>query len=380
MRSTAGCWSQHRDRRHADLPAYRRAYRGHLPSPRPVNTNLALALAYARTGILVFPCDTRKRPLTARGHHDATTGLDTIRRWWARWPDALVGVPTGPGSGVWILDIDGEVGRRSLNALMTRLGVAAIADLTPCISRTPGGGLHLIFTVQPGELPRNRARDIGAGLDTRGVKADGASAGYFIAPGSTLPDGRRYQPMDAHTLEPVEPAVRPFENAAPAPRKLLGLATFNDTERAVIAASPDLRDAIRSGEPASWPATFEEYRAAQRATVLAHPARRRDGPAKPEHARQHQYAAAILSRELLALAAMRPGSGRNHAAFKLSCRVGRWIHHGVISRDAFERDVLDACERNGLVAEDGRKAVADTISSGLGRSANDALPELEARA
>ena len=170
---------------------------------QPVSTNLAVALDFARAGIPVFPCDARKRPLTDHGHHDATTDPDTIRRWWARWPDALVGIPTGPESGVWVLDVDGEAGRCSLNALMARLGAETIADLTPCVSRTPGGGLHLIFQLQLGERPRNRARDIGAGLDTRGVKADGTSAGYFIAPGSTLPDGRRYELIHATTLDSI---------------------------------------------------------------------------------------------------------------------------------------------------------------------------------
>jgi hypothetical protein len=169
----------------------------------PNNVNLAVALAYAAAGIPVFPCDARKRPLTLRGHHDAATDHDRVRSWWARWPDALVGIPTGPDSGVWVLDVDGEAGRSSLTDLMVRLGITSIADLTPCVSRTPSGGLHLIFRLQPGERPRNRARDVGAGLDTRGVKADGTSAGYCIAPGSALPDGRRYQLVDATTLEPV---------------------------------------------------------------------------------------------------------------------------------------------------------------------------------
>jgi hypothetical protein len=167
----------------------------------PDSINFVVALTYARAGMPVFPCNLNKRPLTPRGHHDATTDLDIIHECWARWPDALVGIPTGPESGIWILDVDGEAGRRSLNALMARLGVQTIADLTPCVSRTPSGGLHLIFALQRGERPRNRARDIGAGLDTRGVKLDGTSAGYVIAPGSTLPDDRRYELVDATTLD-----------------------------------------------------------------------------------------------------------------------------------------------------------------------------------
>lgn len=165
--------------------------------------NLAVAITYVNGGIPVFPCDARKRPLTPHGHHQATIDLDVVTGWWLRWPDALVGVPTGPASGVWVLDVDGEDGRCSLKQLLARLGLETIADLTPCVSRTPSGGLHLIFRMQPGERPRNRARDIGAGLDTRGVKADGTAAGYIIAPGSTLSDGRWYEWVDATTLEPI---------------------------------------------------------------------------------------------------------------------------------------------------------------------------------
>jgi hypothetical protein len=102
-------------------------------------------------------------------------------------------MPTGPSSGVWVLDVDGDVGRQSLNRLLAELGLETPFDLTPIICRTPSGGLHLYFRLRPGERPRTRAGDIAPGLDTRGVKADGAAAGYVIAPGCVLPDGRRYE-------------------------------------------------------------------------------------------------------------------------------------------------------------------------------------------
>jgi hypothetical protein len=167
--------------------------------------------------------------------------------------------------------------------------------------------------------------------------------------------------------------------AAPAPRGLLYLATFNAAERAAIAASPELRQAIRDTEPAEWPAIVERHQVAQRqAVATTRPIRHRaegDGAER----QQHRYAAAILDRELCALASMQRGSGRNHAAFKLACRVGRWVHHGVIRSDDFTAAVLDACEHNGLVAEDGRAAVLATVASGLARAAHDTLPVLEGR-
>lgn len=344
--------------------------------------NAVVALAYTRAGIPVFPCAAAgpraKQPLTEHGHHDATTDLEQVRRWWTRWPDALVGIATGPGSGVWVLDVDGEAGRHNLNDLMARLGVETISDLTRCISRTPSGGLHLIFRLQPGERPRNRARDIGAGLDTRGVKTDGTSAGYVMAPGSTLPDGRRYELIDATTLEPIELPMHPFDTAALAHRGLIYLASFNASERAVIAASPELKSAIGDSDPAEWSTIVDRHRAAQRAALIAHCTPRQSGSAAPGHNRQHRYAEAILSRELPKLSVMLPNSGRNDAVFRLMCRVGRWVHHGIIARHQLIAGVLDACEQNGLVRDDGRQAVLATIESALAKSAGDVLPELGA--
>ena len=34
-----------------------------------------------------------------------------IRAWWTQFPDAMIGVPTGPESGVWVTDIDVDQGK-----------------------------------------------------------------------------------------------------------------------------------------------------------------------------------------------------------------------------------------------------------------------------
>lgn len=54
----------------------------------------------------VFPCGKDKRPLTEHGFKDATTDEGRVRRWWTRFPDALIGVPTGSASGLLVIDID----------------------------------------------------------------------------------------------------------------------------------------------------------------------------------------------------------------------------------------------------------------------------------
>ena len=169
--------------------------------PYTLSANGAVAVALAVAGIPVFPCresgSRLKQPYTEHGHNNATTQELTVRGWWSRWPGALVGIPTGPGSGLFVLDVDGPEGRQSLAQLLIRLQLETVRDLSRVIVETPSGGLHLYFRLQPGERPRNRAKDIGAGLDTRGVTADGRTAGYAIAPGSTLPDGRSYRLIEA---------------------------------------------------------------------------------------------------------------------------------------------------------------------------------------
>jgi Bifunctional DNA primase/polymerase, N-terminal. len=66
------------------------------------------ALAYARKGLQIFPCQPRaKRPATANGLKDATTDPDRIRAWWHQEPAFNVAVATGAVSGIFVVDVDG---------------------------------------------------------------------------------------------------------------------------------------------------------------------------------------------------------------------------------------------------------------------------------
>ena len=68
---------------------------------------LAAALEFAKGGTAVFPCHpATKRPLTAHGFQDANTDPVAIIAWWQRWPNAMIGMPTGAVSGIWVLDVD----------------------------------------------------------------------------------------------------------------------------------------------------------------------------------------------------------------------------------------------------------------------------------
>jgi hypothetical protein len=104
------------------------------------------ALAYARYGWPVFPCQPgSKEPATRHGFRDATTDPDQIRWWWHRQPDANVAIATGaPGPDVLDVDQHGEAG--SGFAALNRLKRAGLVEHYRAVVSTPSGGLHIYFT------------------------------------------------------------------------------------------------------------------------------------------------------------------------------------------------------------------------------------------
>lgn len=60
----------------------------------------------------VFPCDpTTKGPAEAgHGFKDATQDATIVTRWWQKYPQALIGVPTGPATGLLAIDCDPKSG------------------------------------------------------------------------------------------------------------------------------------------------------------------------------------------------------------------------------------------------------------------------------
>jgi len=64
-----------------------------------------------------------KHPRTLHGVKDASIDPKQIRSWWTSWPDANIGIATGPPSGLLVLDVDGAVGRKSLTDLIKEYGL-----------------------------------------------------------------------------------------------------------------------------------------------------------------------------------------------------------------------------------------------------------------
>jgi len=165
---------------------------------------LRAALAYAGHGWRVLPVQGKVPLLPGWSRPDGTgaasTDPDTIRTWWARWPQANVGIATGPASDLAVLDVDPRNGgTESLGALEETHGVLP-GTVT---ALTGGGGVHLLFA-HPGRRVSSRANALGAGLD---VKADG---GMIVAAPSLHPaTGRAYGWLGGAWRDPLPawPAV-----------------------------------------------------------------------------------------------------------------------------------------------------------------------------
>lgn len=75
-------------------------------------------LRMAARGWRLFPVAFRdKQPLIADWPNQATHEEERIRFWMKRFSDCNWGVATGPQSGVFVLDVDGEDELNSLRAL-----------------------------------------------------------------------------------------------------------------------------------------------------------------------------------------------------------------------------------------------------------------------
>ncbi len=126
-------------------------------------------------GLPVFPCWEfdharnkhgepigKKSPRTSRGFLDATCNREQIAEWWRRWPDALVGVPTGAVSGLFVVDVDDK----GHDWYATHAESLAAGRVHKTIR-----GWHCLYRATG--LPTT-ASSIAAGIDTRG------EGGYII--------------------------------------------------------------------------------------------------------------------------------------------------------------------------------------------------------
>lgn len=187
------------------------------------------ALAHARRGFRVFPCQPNgKMPLRKGWTEDATRDPETIRAWWAEHPHANIGCLTG--GGVVVFDLDQKAGHNGAGAWIGLGG-----EFGTMMVATPSGGAHLYFTT-PQDVA-NSAGTLGDGIDVRGHH------GFVIAPGSVI-DGKVYAlvqdvPLSVVPHHVLARCTAPRERAANAHETLVEL----DTPAAIHAAASIVRDA-----------------------------------------------------------------------------------------------------------------------------------------
>jgi hypothetical protein len=158
---------------------------------------LRSALKYRELGWEPFPLkEGAKEPLTEHGYLDATRDEKQIVRWWTKWPNANIGVPTG--LLFWVLDVDPRHGGdESLRMLIYKHG--PLPDTIQ--QQTGGGGRHYLF-LQPDQREIGCHTAILPGLDVKGF------GGYIVVPPSIHPSGNPYVWDGADRLEnqPILPA------------------------------------------------------------------------------------------------------------------------------------------------------------------------------
>jgi hypothetical protein len=161
------------------------------------------ALQYALNGLRVLPlygigpdviCDCGKadckspgkHPLVPGGAKAATCDLAQVTAWWDLWPEANIGIATGAGSGIFVVDVDAKNGGiESLAALEAENG--PLPRTVEVLTGSGGGSKHLYFKLPDSLIIRNSASKIAPGIDVRG------EGGYVVAPPSRHVSGRCYR-------------------------------------------------------------------------------------------------------------------------------------------------------------------------------------------
>lgn len=259
-------------------------------------------------GGAVQNCKPGKHPRLPNGLHGASKDRKLIAEWWARWPQANIGVATGAVSGIFVVDVDvsgDKVGHDSIKALE-----ASIPGGFPqtAVQGTGSGGLHYFFKHPGGRMVNTGGKRLGKDLDARG---DG---GYVLVPGSNHASGGRY-----HWVEGNEPWTR---GMADAPDELVA----------------KLRPA--EAKPVERNDTFGVTDA------------------------QRSYAQKALEDEAAIVAGCGAG-GRNDTLNSAALKMGRLVAAGALDGYAVEAALMDAAAACGLNRGEAKETFGNGFKAGL---------------
>lgn len=284
----------------------------------------SLALKHVKCGLHVFPLHTvvsgrcscqagsdcshpGKHPRTPNGVKDATTARPIIKGWWKKWPDANIGIATGRSSGIFIVDVDGDVGKASLKKLQAKHG-----RLPETVTVKTGSGRHLYFQCD-GLRIGNSVGTLRSGIDVRG------EGGYVVGVGSAHVTGARYRFANGKGLEAIE--------IASAPEWLLGLVRKRASDRT-------------------------KTRAAKLNSI---PENKLD--------RALAYAQSALRRELERLGKA-PKSQRNHTLNIAAFKLGQLVPYGILDPEAITQRLIQTARSIRLDEGEIERTIASGLSAG----------------
>ena len=164
---------------------------------------LQSALFYLKRGFSVIPIDfdgrvggkdSAKKPLlfSTDRYLDAPPTEEEVRSWWAQWPWAAIGIPTGRVGGITVIDSEAE-------ADLELFGLERIETPT---AKSGRGGKHYYFKYEP---------DIGNRVKFAPFYDIRNDRGYIIAPPSSHESGGKYEwivPLGSVELAPFPDNVK----------------------------------------------------------------------------------------------------------------------------------------------------------------------------
>ena len=250
-----------------------------------------------------------KHPRTPSGFKDATADRQQIKNW--NWSGANIGIATGKTSGIFVIDIDGEVGKASFEALQAEHG-----KLPKTVTVKTGRGRHYYFHCDDAGV-RSSIGKLAKNIDIRG---DG---GYVVGAGSVHESGFTYSFVQGRGPDEVE--------VARAPKWLLDRVTAKARHGDSKARHGDSND---------------------------HPEIPHIPPEKLDRAKL--YANAALCREMDRLGKA-PQHQRNDTLNVAAFKLGQFLPYGILDAQMVSADLVKVAREIGLDDNE----ILPTITSGL---------------
>lgn len=177
------------------------------------------AAFYVGLGWMVFPlAEGSKIPAVkgGKGFKDASDDFATIAAWAREFPKANIGIATGAGAGIIVIDVDPRNGGSASIAALAGKGF-----LFPGCpeARTGNGGRHLFFAYRPG-IKASKDR-LGKGIDVKSTGGYVVGAPSVIAPSQQGPGGQyRWVRKPTGVILPELPSWGIARLTPPKPRNL----------------------------------------------------------------------------------------------------------------------------------------------------------------